>query len=123
MHSILRKLVILTVTLFGGNAIAIDPTDEDVSYLPQTQLQNMAANRYGYDREAYRKCMAGIDRKAAGATEKTAATCRLKATPKKCRELTVQPPEKGSKSAQEICAAGCRTAKAESGGSPGCSLN
>ena len=47
----------LMAALAGGNAIAVDPTDEDVSYLPQSQLENLAGSRYGYDKAAYAKCI------------------------------------------------------------------
>ncbi len=103
--------------------MAVDPTDEDVSYLPQSQLENMAGNRYGYDKAAYAKCMGGNRKKAAGAAEEIATACRLKATPKRCRDLSAQPGEKGSKSAQEICAGKCRTAAAQSTEKDACSLN
>lgn len=111
------------VALAGGNAMAVDPTDEDVSYLPQSQLENMTGNRYGYDKAAYRKCMDVSRKKAAGTSEEVATACRLKATPKRCRGLSAQPGEKGSKSAQEICASKCRSAGAQAAEKDACSLN
>ena len=121
MRTILRGLAVMTA-LAGGNAVAVDPTDEDVSYLPQSQLENLAGNRYGYDKTAYRKCMDASRKKAAGTAEEVATACRLKATPKRCRDLSAQPGEKGSKSAQEICAGKCRTAGGQSAEKGACSL-
>ena len=120
MGSIVRGLLLMSF-LACGSAMAVDPTDEDVSYLPQNLLENMTGKRYGYDKAAYRKCLAAHPGKAAGAADE--ATCRLKATPKKCRELSAQPGEKGSKSAQEICADKCWAEGAQSAGKDACSLN
>lgn len=122
MRTILRSLAVM-LALAGGNAMAVDPTDEDVSYLPQSQLDNLAGNRYGYDKATYRKCMDLNRKKAAGTSEEAATACRLKATPKRCRDLSAQPGEKGSKSAQEICASKCRAARAKSAEQDTCSLN
>lgn len=122
MRSILRGLAVM-LAFAGGNAMAIDPTDEDVSYLPQSQLEGMSGSRYGYDKAAYRKCMGVSRKKSAGTSEEAATACRLKATPKRCRGLSAQPGEKGSKSAQEICANKCRTAGAQAAEKDACSLN
>lgn len=113
----------VVLALAGGNAAAVDPTDEDVSYLPQSQLENLSGSRYGYDKAAYRKCMDGSRKKTTGPSEGAAADCRLKATPKRCRGLSAQPGERGSKSAQEICASKCRSAGAQSAEKDACSLN
>ncbi len=103
--------------------MAVDPTDEDVSYLSQSQLENMAANRYGHDKAAYAKCMEINRKKTPGASEEMGAACRLKATPKKCRNLSAQPGEKGSKSVQEICADKCRAVKTQAAEKDSCSLH
>lgn len=122
MRSIFRRLVLIGIFV-GGDAMAVDPTDEDVSYLPQSQLEGMAGNRYGHDKAAYRKCMDVSRKKTASISEEVATACRLKATPKRCRDLSAQPGEKGSKSAQEICANKCRSAGAQSAEKDACSLN
>lgn len=94
-------------------ALAIDPSDEDASYLPQDILDSLIAPRYGVDVATQSRCIAAnrANAKSESASKTLSTTCRVKATPKKCRELSAIPPEKVSMSAQEICANACKRDK------------
>jgi hypothetical protein len=121
----IKFLLVLLLVVAGNTALAIDPTDEDVSYLPQEMLQGLTSPRYGYDKAAHKKCVAS-NRKTAKTEADLGAlseSCRIKATPRKCRQLSPLPPEKVSKSPQEICADACRSADQTSRGKGDCSLN
>jgi hypothetical protein len=100
--------LILTSVLASSPALAIDPSDEDASYLPQSILNTLVEPRYGHDDAAYRKCLAKQRKGAAEPEKEGVERCRRLTTPRMCRELSPYPPEKVSKSAQEICAERCR---------------
>ena len=73
-------------------------------------VDSMIAPQYGVDDATQRQCLAANRSKGASesALKALAKTCRIKATPKKCRELSPIPAEKVSQSAQKICADACK---------------
>lgn len=123
--SIARLLAACLLTAAAGLASAIDPTDEDISYLPQNILETLVTPRYGADKAVQQKCIAAGLNEAKGerALKALTASCRTKATPRKCRELSPLPPEKNSKSPQEICANACRAEAGSGKPSGACALN
>lgn len=107
---LIRNLFACLACLASGSALAIDPNDEDLSYLPAEMLKSLTTTRYGFDEATFKRCV-GAKRKAgqdAGTLEKITDSCRARATPRKCRTLSPQPTENVSKSAQEICADACK---------------
>ena len=120
----MRFIKLFAVCLFAvvsSNAMAIDPTDEDVSYIP-----NLIEPGYGYDKTTYRKCVLKNSKKAdaQNISLDISEACRDKATPKKCRALSPMLADTANaKSPQQICVETCKSAWVNSSKNGDCSLN
>ena len=117
----LIKLLVMCLLVVSGSAMAIDPTDEDVSYMP-----NMIEPGYGYNEAAYNNCILKKSKKSQTqeVPPEILEACRIKATPKKCRTVSYMLPDNANaKSPQQICAEACKSAGAGSSKRGDCSLN
>jgi hypothetical protein len=115
-----KILLSLSLAVVSSCAWAMEPDDEDISY-----MLNSTSHGYGFDREAHKKCV--LERKKNAGTNQTlkavSDVCRLQATPKKCRTAPTMARIGSEKSPQEICQEGCKTASAQSRVRGECSLN
>lgn len=70
------------------------------------------APKYSYDVTAYSNCVLENSSKAQQTpiqANRIAQACRTKATPRKCRNVSVNPPDNNSKSPQETCVEACNS--------------
>ena len=115
-----KVLVRLMLAVVCSHGWAMEPDDEDISY-----MLNSTAHGYGYDREAHKNCVLK-GKKNVGTTQQLKAVsdaCRTLATPKKCRLAPTMARIGSEKSPQEICHENCKSASAQSHERGECSLN
>lgn len=119
-------LLACLLAVASGSAFAIDPDDEDASYLPQQMLDQMVAinHKYGYDKTFFMNCVAAGHKNAKGHVEsnRMELACRISATPRKCRDVSPMPHRGKSESPQQICVTSCKLA-GKAAGDDGCALN
>lgn len=114
----LRKLMVVLMLTATSNSVRAGEYSKYAADVAAGKYENMGEvpapiyPKYSYDITAHSNCILGNGKNARTpiASSQISTACRHKATPKKCRDVSVMPPDNESKSPQEICGEKCKSA-------------
>ncbi len=125
MNKMLALLMISLIPLTAHAEFDSEAYLRSVDRGDYDSVDNPPQTKFGFNRTAFSDCLLEHSKGAqtSGATIAITTACRIKATPKKCRQLSAIADNSKSKSPQLTCYEECQSASFYSGKFGDCSLN